>query len=60
MLDADAKVDGTKAARDATGVLEQPSQVQRCPCGQTVWEELARLGKLKHIGHGLYELTTAQ
>ena len=23
---------------------------------QVVWEELARQGKLKHIGHGLYEM----
>ena len=23
---------------------------------QTVWEELARQGKLKHLGHGLYEM----
>jgi hypothetical protein len=25
---------------------------------QIVWDELARQGKLKHIGHGLYELTS--
>lgn len=25
---------------------------------QAIWDELARLGKLKHIGQGLYELTS--
>ena len=25
---------------------------------QAVWDELTRQGKLKHIGHGLYEMTS--
>ena len=27
---------------------------------QAVWDELARVGKLKSIGHGLYELGTPE
>lgn len=25
---------------------------------QAIWDELTRQGKLKHVGHGLYELTS--
>ncbi len=31
--------------------ITPPNQFSR-----KVWEELARQGKLKHVGHGLYEL----
>lgn len=52
-LDADSKLGYGPMSRGSGGIvgITPPNQFSAA-----VWEELARTGKLKHIGHGLYEL----
>ncbi len=53
-LDHDSKLGYGPMSRGSGGIvgITPPNQFP-----QTVWEELARMGKLKHVGQGLYELT---
>ena len=44
----------TKGSQKNSGIVGITPPNQFPPA---VWEELARLGKLKHLGQGLYELT---
>lgn len=57
-LDEESKIGRnpmTSGARSGIVAVHPPEQYP-----QAVWDELARLGKLKSIGHGLYELTAGE
>jgi len=45
----------TKGSRAAAGAIVPPTEWP-----DEVWQELVRQGKLRHVGHGLYERGTQQ
>jgi hypothetical protein len=53
-LDADSQLRGRALSSGSGGAIIAMTPPSQFP--QAVWDELVKQGKLKYVGHGMYEL----